>query len=72
MLRLRRMFDVKGIPVNLGAAALGMSEKTLYNKLTGASEFTYGEARTVKRLFPEYDLDYLLSEEPDAADRKEA
>lgn len=71
MLRLRRIFDVKGIPVKMGASALGMSEKSLYNKLTGASEFTYGEARRVKELFPEYNLDYLLSEEI-AEEKKEA
>ncbi len=67
MLRLKRILAVKGIKVGGFAEALGMSEKTLYNKLIEESEFSYGEARKIKVMLPEYDVDYMLSSEPESA-----
>ena len=62
-LRLKRILEGKGLPLKEYASLLGISEKTLYNKLTGATEFTYGEFQKLKTLLPEYNIDYLLSEE---------
>lgn len=44
-----------------------MSEKTMYNKLMEESEFSYGEARKIKAVLPEYDIDYLLSPDTSTA-----
>ncbi len=63
MLRLRKVLDNRGTSPKEYAELLGISEKSLYNKLTGASEFTYGEVKRIKALLPEYNVDYLLSEE---------
>lgn len=65
MLRLRKVLDIKGIKVKGFAETIGMSEKTMYNKLMEESEFSYGEARKIKAVLPEYDIDYLLS--PDSS-----
>lgn len=44
------------------AALLGVSEKTLANKMTGQTDFTYPEACKIKReLCPEYDFEFLFS-----------
>jgi len=66
MLRLRRVIDSRGMTVKGLASAIGVAEKTFYNKLTGATDFTYSEARAIKSIFPEYDIDYLLTEEATA------
>lgn len=63
MLRLRNYLNAKGIPMKGCAELLGVSEKTLYNKIMGSTEFTYGEVRRLKSVLPEYDMDYLLSAE---------
>lgn len=61
MLNLRRILEIKHIPAKACAAFLEISEKSLYNKTTEATEFTFGESRKLKELLPEYDIDYLLS-----------
>lgn len=66
MLRLRRALDVKGITVKGCAAVLGVTEKTMQNKLNGVTDFSYREARMLKDIFREYDIDYLLSDDADA------
>lgn len=63
MLNLRKVLDTKGIPPKACAGFLDISEKTLHNKITGVSEFSYRESRQLKSLLPEYDIDYLLSED---------
>lgn len=63
MLRLRRVLEMKGIRVKGFAETIGMSEKSLYNKMMEETEFTYGEARKIKAVLPEYDIDYLLTPE---------
>lgn len=67
MLRLKRVMDGKGVPLEKYAELLGMSKKTLYNKAIGESDFSYPEYQKLKALFPEYNIDYLLTEEPPVA-----
>ena len=62
MLRLKHSLDSKGITVKGCAALLGISEKSMSNKLAGRSDFLYREARKLKSILPEYDVDYLLSD----------
>lgn len=64
ILRLKGVLESKGPSLKRYADLLGVSEKTFYNKLTGATEFSYGEVRKLKAMLPEYDIDYLLSEAP--------
>jgi len=64
MLRLKKVLDSKGLPYEQYAALLGISKKSLYNKTIGETEFTYGEFMKLKTIFPEYNIDYLLAEEP--------
>lgn len=43
------------------AEALGISEKTLYNKIHGESEFSISECLTIKDMFfPELELEQLF------------
>lgn len=67
MLRLKRALDAKGMTVKGSAELLGISGKTLYNKVTGASEFTYGEVKKLRAMLPEYNMDFLLTESQDSA-----
>ena len=68
MLRLKRVLEAKGMTVKGSAELLGISEKTLYNKITGTSEFTYGEVKKLRTMLPEYNVDFLLTEvEQDSA-----
>lgn len=60
MNRLEHALDARGISKKSCAELLGITEKTLYNKLTGATEFTYGEVRRLRSFLPEYNIDYLL------------
>ena len=63
MLRLRKVLDAKGISTKACASVVRVSEKAMYNKIVGASEFTYSEASRLREILPEYNLDFLLSEE---------
>lgn len=63
MLRLQKALDARGISRKSCASLLGISEKSLYNKLSSRSEFTYGEVRRLKAFLPEYNLDYLLEDD---------
>jgi len=62
-LKLKNILESKKIPLKDYAALIGISEKTLYNKLSGATEFSYGEFQKLKTLLPEYNIDYLLMED---------
>ena len=62
MNRLESALDTRGISKKSCAELLGISEKTLYNKLAGVTEFTYGEVRRLRSFLPEYNIDYLLGE----------
>ena len=48
------------------AEAIGVTEKTLRNKLNGMSDFTVPEARAIKdTFFPDLDLEYLFANSDD-------
>lgn len=63
MRRMRRILDARGLSMRACADLIGVSEKSFYNKMTGATDFTYQEVKKIKTILPEYDIDYLLSEE---------
>ena len=60
MNRLKWALGVKCIRQKTCAAFLGVSEKALYNKMTGTNAFTYSEVKRLKELLPEFDIGYLL------------
>lgn len=67
---LRKALDDKGITLRAYASVLGISEKTLWNKINEETAFTYPEVRRTKRdVLPEYDSEYLFSSSVE--DRKE-
>lgn len=61
--RLKQALDSRGITQKSCAELLGITEKTLYNKMTGSTEFTYSEVKRLQAFLPEYNIDYLLSDE---------
>ena len=63
MLRLKRILDKKGLTCRMCAAEIGISEKSMYNKISGATEFTYSEFRRLQEILPEYNMHYLMCEE---------
>lgn len=67
MLRLKRILDGSPIGVKGYAKLLDLSAKGLYNKLSGATVFTYPEYKRLQTLLPEYNIDYLLTAEQDNA-----
>lgn len=67
LLRLKNALDTRGITQKSCAELLGISEKTLYNKLIGDSEFTYSEVKRLRAFLPEYNIDYLLASDQDSA-----
>lgn len=66
MMRLKQALDTRGITQKACAELLGVTEKTLYNKLTGSSEFTYSEVQKLRTFLPEYNIDYLLVDDQGA------
>ena len=66
-LRLKRVLEGRGVPLKDCAALLGVSEKTLYNKLSGVTDFSYGEFQKLKAILPEYNIDYLLTKDTTAS-----
>lgn len=67
MLQLKQALNAKGMTMKGSAELLGISEKTLYNKIVGATEFTYGEVKKLRTMLPEYNVDFLLTEAQDSA-----
>lgn len=67
MLRLKAALDAKGMTMKGSAELLGMSQKTLYNKIAGVSEFTYGEVQKLRLLLPEYNVDFLMQKDQETA-----
>lgn len=68
--KLRRALDSKGISLKAYAAVLGVSEKTIWNKINEETPFTYPEVRKTKtELLPEYDSEYLFK--PDGIELSE-
>lgn len=64
MRRIRKILDARGISMRACADLLGVAEKTIYNKMVGSTDFTYQEVKKLKAILPEYDIDYLLSDDP--------
>lgn len=65
MLNIKTALEKKGITKKMYAEFLGISEKSAYNKIKGITAFTMPEANKTKHvLFPEYDIEYLFSTEP--------
>ena len=65
VLIVKKALTDKSISIRALAALLGTSEKTAWNKVNSECEFSISEALTVKReLLPEYEMDYLFSDEP--------
>ncbi|MBR3740409.1 MAG: hypothetical protein IKN04_08090 [Clostridia bacterium] len=59
---LRNALAKKMISDQTVCELLGISRKTLYNKITGASDFTLEEALSIaENLLPEYNLRYLFA-----------
>lgn len=51
----------KGVTYGNLAKVLGVSEKTVWNKLSGQTDFTLAEVRIIcETLFPEFRMDYLF------------
>ena len=58
---LKSALERKGISNRAVCELLSISEKSLYNKITGATDFTVSEALMIMRnLLPEYTMEYLF------------
>lgn len=65
---LKKVLYQKNINIKQYASFLGVTEKTVQNKLQGITDFTYPEfKRTCNLLFPEYNADFLFKEEFEGA-----
>ncbi|MGN1203249.1 MAG: hypothetical protein ACI4RF_08120 [Eubacterium sp.] len=59
---LKHAMTIKRIASKQIADLLNVSEKTMYNKLHGNSEWTYNEIMKLKTfVFPEYDIEWLFA-----------
>lgn len=67
MLKLKRTLENSPIGIKGYAKLLDMSDRTLYNKLIGASDFSYHEYQKLRSLLPQYNIEYLLTEEQSSA-----
>lgn len=61
MLKLRKAIESKGLTIKSCAKILGISEKTMQNKVSGSTDFLYREVKELSTIFPEYNMDYLLT-----------
>lgn len=65
---LVRILGEKKITMKAYAEFLGVSEKTVQNKVYGRSEFTLGEAtKTCLIICPEYKMEYVFERAEDVA-----
>lgn len=60
---LRIALRKRGIYIKQYAEILGISEKTIQNKLAGKTDFTYPEFKKTCALLFEYNPDYLFAKE---------
>lgn len=57
----------KNVTQRAVAKMLGLSEKSMVNKMNGTSEFTIGEALMIRReILPEFTFDYLFTDDQSA------
>lgn len=67
---LKKALDAKGVSLRAYAAVLGITDKTLWNKINEETDFTYPEVRKTKMdVLPEYDIDFLFR--PQSEERSE-
>ncbi|MBR4458311.1 MAG: XRE family transcriptional regulator [Clostridia bacterium] len=58
---LKKELERKGISYKAVCELLHITDRTLYNKISGQTAFTVDEAITIVRnLLPEYNLEYLF------------
>lgn len=58
---LRQALADRNMTMKAYADFLGVTEKTLQNKMNGVTEFTYDEVdRTARFIFPQYKISYLF------------
>jgi plasmid maintenance system antidote protein VapI len=63
---LSRELQRKNITQDAVAQMLGITRKTMTNKLKGKTEFTIGEAFYINRnILPEFTVDYLFATDDD-------
>ena len=62
---LRTALRQKGISLKRYAEFLNIGEKSVQNKLTGKTDFTYPEFRKTCTLLSEYNADYLFTTNDD-------
>ena len=60
-LNLRTALQSKNISLVAYSRILGLTEKSVQNKMNGTTEFTLSEIQTTTTLFPEYRLEYLFA-----------
>ncbi len=61
---LAKILNEKKITMKAYAKFLGISEKTVQNKMYGRTEFTLGEAtKTCSIICPEYRLDFVFEKQ---------
>jgi len=59
---LRHILNKEKITIKELAEFLGVTEKTMHNKLNGKTPFTYPETQKVRKfLLPQYNPDYLFA-----------
>ena len=60
-LNVQKALISKNISMKALAQFLGVTEKTIQNKIQGDTDFSFPEAKRIKmELLPEYDYDYLF------------
>ena len=60
-MHLKEALRKRNISNKAYAEFLGVSEKTIQNKMNGETEFTLSEVtKTMKIIFPEYAMEYLF------------
>lgn len=66
---LLEILNKKKITMKAYAEFLGVSEKTVQNKVYGRTEFTLGEAmKTCSFIAPEYKMDFVFEKEEETAE----
>lgn len=64
---LRNELQSKNISLVAYSKLLGISEKSVQNKLNGTTEFTLSEIKATLNVLPEFKLDYLFAAEDKSA-----
>lgn len=59
---LEAILNSKGISKKQLGIILGISEKTVFNKINGTTDFTYSEFKKVMTLLNEFNADYVFHE----------